>query len=226
MRAKIPLIMLLVWLSINKLATAELTLKGMIIGYKVNLRAEPNKAAIVLKVLSQGCLLNIIKMEDQWCRVMLGEGMEGWIYKDYITTQQTLIDKQLRFFARAQKLIDYAKKFLGTKYNYGGESPAGFDCSGYTMFIYAEFGYKLPHNALSQMKMGGMIKRGELTMGDLVFFSTKRTSTINHVGIYIGDNAFIHASSGSGRIKIDSMAESYYNRRYRGARRILNDEPA
>lgn len=223
MRIKILFLFMLVLLTMNTLYAEDYFAKGMVIGYGVNLRADPNGAAIVIRVLNQGCLLKVLEIEHQWYMVRLDDGREGWIYKDYLTTQQSLIESQTSFLARAQELTDFAKSFLGTKYSYGGISPFGFDCSGYTMFIYSKFGYKLPHNALSQMRLGEAVNRQELALGDLVFFSTKRTSTINHVGIYLDEGDFIHASSGSGRIRISSMEESYYSRRYRGARRILNN---
>ena len=87
--------------------------------------------------------------------------------------------------------------------------------------FYEKFGYKLPHSASSQMNFGQEIRRSELALGDLIFFKTMRSASINHVGIYLGDGIFIHAASGSGRIKIDSVFSRYYNSRYWGARRIL-----
>lgn len=225
MRFKIWFLMMIFLLSMNTLYAEEYSVNGMVVGHAVNLRADPNWAAVVIEVLNQGCMLKVLEIQHQWYRVRLSEGGKGWIYKDYVTTQQSLIESHTRFLIRVQELIDFAKSFIGTKYSYGGVSPLGFDCSGYTMFIYSKFGYRLPHNALSQMRLGEAINRWDLALGDLVFFSTRRTSNINHVGIYLGEGDFIHASSGSGRIRISSIEERYYSKRYRGARRILNDEP-
>ena len=89
------------------------------------------------------------------------------------------------------------------------------------MFVFGKFGYKLPHNAFSQNNIGEKIERSALDMGDLIFFKTMRSLSINHVGIYLGDGSFIHAASGAGRIKIDSVFSHYYSSRYWGARRII-----
>lgn len=120
---------------------------------------------------------------------------------------------------RAMAVLDYAKKYIGARYRSGGESPAGFDCSGYVRYVYKNFGVDLVHTAAGQYSSGTTIKREELRPGDLVFFNTGGRG-INHSGIYIGNNQFIHASSSRG-IKIDSLYDGYWNPRYRGASRIL-----
>jgi cell wall-associated NlpC family hydrolase len=222
MRCKILIFITWALLSISTLYAEKNTVNGMVVGQSVNLRAGPNWTAKVLTTLNRGCMLTVLEINHQWYRVRLTDRCEGWIYKDYITTKAAVIENQCHFLAKAQKITEYAKSYLGVKYSYGGTSPDGFDCSGYTRFVYAKFGYKLPHNALSQMELGEWVNQFDLALGDLLFFSTMYSSPVNHVGIYLGGGDFIHASSGSGRIRIDSMSEPYYSRRYRGARRILN----
>jgi cell wall-associated NlpC family hydrolase len=223
MKVKILFLLALVLITVNTLYADNKTITGMVIGQTVNLRSEPGWATTVITVLNSGLLVKVLEISDQWYRVKLSDDREGWVYKDYITMQSSRVESRTRFLAKAQELTNFAKSYLGAKYCYGGSSPVGFDCSGYTMYVYARFGYKLPHSALSQMSMGEKVNRGDLDLGDLVFFSTTEPSSINHVGIYLGQGDFIHASSGYQRIKVNSLDESYYNTRYRGARRMLNN---
>ena len=118
-------------------------------------------------------------------------------------------------------LISYAYDFIGTPYVWGAEGPKSFDCSGFTKYVYNAFGVDLPHYTGSQIGKGESVARGNLKQGDLIFFNT--CGPVSHVGIYIGDGQFIHASSGGRKVTISNLSQSYYNARYAGARRIFND---
>ncbi len=120
---------------------------------------------------------------------------------------------------KAGQVIEYAKNFMGVKYVFGGASSSGFDCSGFTMYVFKSIGVDLPHSATSQSKMGTPVGRDELKPGDLVFFETYKKG-ISHVGIYVGNGSFIEASSSRG-IAVTSLSSSYYAPRYKGAVRIL-----
>jgi cell wall-associated NlpC family hydrolase len=222
MGKKVGLFLVIVLITVNTTYANLKAPTGMILGQGVNLRAAPNRTALKIGVLNYGYLLTVLESANQWYRVKLNNNQKGWIYKEYVTIRPSTIESGRRLLAKTRKLTDYAKIYLGNKYVYGGSSKAGFDCSGYTMFVYARFGYKLPHNALSQIRLGQEVNRTDLLSGDLVFFTTMRSSSINHVGIYLENGNFIHASSGAGRIKIDSLEERYYRLRYRGARRLLD----
>jgi LysM repeat protein len=120
-------------------------------------------------------------------------------------------------------LIKVAKSFMGAPYKYGGNTVRGLDCSAYVKKIYEIFDVQLPRSAREQFAVGPKIQREELSVGDLVFFRTKRfVKYPTHVGIYIGDGSFIHSSSGNGRIgvKIDSLSSDYYSKAYTGAIRV------
>lgn len=119
------------------------------------------------------------------------------------------------------RLVNYAKKLQGVKYVYGASSAKGFDCSGFTMYVYKAAGISLPHSATEQSAKGLAVSKENLKPGDLVFFETGGAG-ISHVGIYIGSGKFIHASSGAGHVTITNLSEKYYAARYRGATRILN----
>lgn len=114
-----------------------------------------------------------------------------------------------------------ALKFLGTKYRFGGDSPSeGFDCSG--LVVYAaekSLGLKLPRTARSIAHAGESVKRGDLRKGDLVFFNT-RGHRFSHVGIYLGDQKFLHAPRTGAKVRIESMDVAYWRKRYNGARRL------
>ena len=117
--------------------------------------------------------------------------------------------------------MSIAKQYLGCKYVYGGSGPSTFDCSGFTMFLYSKYGYSLPHSATSQSYKGVYVSKENLAPGDLVIFNNSANTSIGHVGVYIGGNQFIHASSGKGKVIISGLSDSYYAARYVTARRII-----
>ena len=112
-------------------------------------------------------------------------------------------------------VVAYAKQFLGYKYVYGGSSPAGFDCSGFTQYVYKHFGVSLNRTAAGQYQNGTKVT--SLQAGDLVMFGK---SGISHVGIYVGGNSFIHAANRSQGVRIDSLSTGYYKTNYVGAKRV------
>jgi len=123
---------------------------------------------------------------------------------------------------RAGTVLQYAAKFLNAPYKYGGTTPAGFDCSGFTQYVYKHVGVSLPRTAAAQASIGTRVEKAKLLPGDLVFFATAGGG-INHVGIYAGNGRFIHSSSPtSGGVIYTSLQESYYVKSYAGARRVSN----
>jgi cell wall-associated NlpC family hydrolase len=129
-----------------------------------------------------------------------------------------------RATATAQDAIDQAMDLLGIRYRRGGTSPeAGFDCSGFVTHVFREgLGLMLPRSSREMSKSGEVISRDELRPGDLVFFNTMR-KTFSHVGIYLGDNQFVHAPRTGGRVRIEDLRESYWMKRFNGARRVNLD---
>ena len=119
----------------------------------------------------------------------------------------------------AGRIINLAMDYIGVPYVFGGTSPYGFDCSGYVQYVFAKAGVSLPRTADVQYEVGTPISTTELIPGDLVFFSTY-TYGASHVGIYVGDGNFIHASSSQG-VTISSLSSAYYSSHYIGSRRIL-----
>lgn len=111
---------------------------------------------------------------------------------------------------------------LGTKYKYGGNTEKGFDCSGFTQYVFNAFGIDLPRASKGQADIGVKVAKKDLRKGDLVFFNTNGKG-ISHVGIYLGNGQFAHSSTRKG-VTIEKMSNKYYVNRYVTARRILTDD--
>lgn len=118
------------------------------------------------------------------------------------------------------KIMAISKPQIGTRYKYGGTTPGGFDCSGFTAYVYKHFNIKLPRGSYNQLPLGRPVAKGELRPGDLLFFKISRRAVVTHVGIYIGNDQMVHASIQKG-VTIDRVfGDSYYNKHYYGARRL------
>ncbi len=118
------------------------------------------------------------------------------------------------------KVLKIAFSFKGVPYRYGGQSPKGFDCSGFTSYVFkAGAGISLPRSSQGQAKIGTAVSKDNLAPGDLVYFHTYRKG-VSHVGVYVGNGNFIHASRSKG-ITVTNLSDSFYGPRYLGARRIL-----
>ncbi|PZE20112.1 C40 family peptidase [Paenibacillus xerothermodurans] len=110
---------------------------------------------------------------------------------------------------------------LGAPYKAAGTTKKGFDCSGYTSFVFSKFGIDLPHQSKSQAVLGTKVEKDQLRPGDLVYFNTDGRG-ISHVGVFVGDGKFYHSASNKG-VTVSSLSEAYYAKRYVTANRILSD---
>lgn len=219
--------LLFAWLVFAPLAYGETgSESGVVKGNSVNFRSEPDLKGQVISVLNRGLTVSILEEKEEWYRVQLADGRQGWVYRQYITLQplQEVNSRGRSGGSPVNVIIAYAKNFLGISYVYGGASPRGFDCSGFTKYVFSRIGIDLPRQAREQITKGTPIpSRAELVPGDLVFFKTKGSSIVNHVGIYLGGYQFIHASSGYGAVRISPLDSGYYDRCYVGGRRLLAD---
>lgn len=139
-------------------------------------------------------------------------------------TYQALMGRNMPVVSRssnyiARRIINNSLNYVGVPYVFGGTTPSGFDCSGFTRYVFASAGISLPRTADVQFEVGVPVSYDNLQPGDLVFFSTY-TYGASHVGIYLGDGKFINASSSRG-VVVDSLSMSYWANTYIGARRVL-----
>jgi cell wall-associated NlpC family hydrolase len=119
------------------------------------------------------------------------------------------------------KILSKAQSMRGVRYRWGASSRSATDCSGFTSQVFRSNGYRIPRTSAEQSRAGAKVDRNSLRPGDLVFFRTRRGTRVSHVGIYTGNGKFIHASSGGGKVQVNSLSDGYYNKRYVTARRVV-----
>lgn len=134
-----------------------------------------------------------------------------------INQELSAADQKILF----EDIPEYAKSLIGTPYKFGGTSPdQGFDCSGFVGDVFRHTaGVSMPRTTAQISKVGLELTPADLRSGDLVFFNTLKRK-FSHVGIYLGDDRFIHAPSGGGKVRIDKMSDAYWKKNYDGARRV------
>lgn len=120
--------------------------------------------------------------------------------------------------AARSALISTAQKYMGVPYVWGGETPDGFDCSGFTQYVMKQNGITIPRTAADQFAAGTPVDKANLQVGDMVFFTTYKPGA-SHVGFYMGNGKFIHASSAAKAVTVSNLDEAYYTQHYIGARR-------
>ena len=126
-----------------------------------------------------------------------------------------------------ERVVQAGLEAIGTPYSWGGDDADGFDCSGLVLYVYREIaGLELPRTARAQRSEGKTVSaRKELRPGDLVFFATRGRGVTSHVGIYIGQNKFVHAPRRGTKVRVDDMKTAYWSKRYLGARAYLDTTP-
>lgn len=210
---------------------------------KANLREKASKDSSTVQSISKNTVVTVVGTEGTWSKVEV-DGKTGYILSELLSsdkvkesTNNTTKDKNTTSTknnvtnrgeevdrsqsANSGNVVSYASSFLGTRYILGGASPSGFDCSGFTMYVYGKYGVSLAHSARAQSSVGTAVDRANLQAGDLVLFKGATGNSIGHVGIYIGGNNFIHASNPSDGVKITSMSTNYYQTRYVTSRRVF-----
>lgn len=209
---------------------------GYISGDSVNFRETPNTSGEIITKLTRNTKVTVFEQSDGWAEIEY-DGNRGYVSTDYISdteiqttsrsseprtnTERTITSNTAKSTAQEQKVtgaftgadvVAYAKKYLGCKYVYGGSSPSGFDCSGFTSYVYKHFGVSLSRTSSGQASNGRKVSKGELQVGDIVCFSSSsKSKKIGHVGIYIGGGKFIHAAnSRKGVITSNVTGGGYY----------------
>lgn len=142
-----------------------------------------------------------------------------------LTTQTLSPQEHWEASNKEDEILQTARKFLGVKYIWAANGPSAFDCSGFTKYVFKKSGISLPRYSGHQANIGEKIKFSEMMKGDLVFFDTgkKFKNRVNHVGIFMGNDKFIHASSGGKKVMITSFSEKkFYRNKFLYARRVIN----
>ncbi len=208
----------------------------------VTIRRGPSTSSAKVTSVDQGTKVTVLDRNGDWYKLKFPKGTVGWVRGDMLksvsatqvakgskkpTTSRVASNGKPKApqiaggsIPSANALVKTGYSMLGTRYRYGSMSRSATDCSGFTSQVFKAHGIKLPRTSREQSKVGAPVSKGSLKAGDLVFFHTGRSSRINHVGMYIGGGKFIHASSGKGYVRIDSINDGYYNSKYVTARRV------
>jgi Cell wall-associated hydrolases (invasion-associated proteins) len=220
------------WVNDNyvKLQTA----KAIINANGVNFRISAGTSGKVISSLKKNTAVQVLDTSKGWNKVKVGARV-GYVSSKFVNASSAPVQKTSRsgnavtFAAVADdgsinsKVIAYAKEFNGVRYVYGGTNPKeGFDCSGFVGYVYKKFDVKLNRSAQDMYSNGVKVSKTQLKAGDILFFdasSRKAAGQIDHTGIYMGGDTFIHASSSSGEVRIQKLSE--YRGTYIGAKRVI-----
>jgi cell wall-associated NlpC family hydrolase len=148
------------------------------------------------------------------------DGIVGWGTWQALRNYASNSEASRGYSGLGRQLAKFAQEFLGVPYAWGGAGPGGFDCSGFVYYVYNYYGISLPRVADEQYGFGQRVSLTEIQPGDLVFYSTYEPGP-SHVGIYVGNGQFVHASSGASEVTLTPMSKAYYKARFLGAFRIV-----
>ncbi|WP_455538592.1 C40 family peptidase [Terrisporobacter sp.] len=187
---------------------------------KLNIRSGAGESYSKLGSLNKGSRVEVISTTNGWSKINYS-GSTAYVSSKYLS--KSLVEASKTTKVSASKVISYAKKLLGKPYVWGAEGPSSFDCSGFTYYVFKNTAnISLPRVSKDQSNFGTYVKKSNLKEGDLIFFDTNggNNGNVSHVGIYLGDNKFIHSSSSKGKVVISEMS-SYYTKAFVNARRVL-----
>lgn len=201
-----------------------------------DIRSAPRADSGALGIADYASRARVLDVTSKWAKLRFVTGMTGWVARNQLAPVRREETVATRVLAREMdpaaekaaastnsrsRVLSRAATFKGVRYVYGASSRSATDCSGFTTQVYRSIGVKLPRISWAQARVGKAVPKNALAPGDLVFFRTRGGSRVSHVGIYVGSGRFIHASSSSGRVTYNGLGESYYAKRYAGARRVL-----
>ena len=187
----------------------------------LNVRSGAGTSYSVLGSLSKGIKVEVISTTNGWSKINYN-GSIGYVSSQYLSSSSTDSSTSITL-SSVNKVISLAKSLLGKSYVWGAQGPSTFDCSGFTYYVFKNAAnITLPRVSQDQSTYGTYVSKSNLKVGDLVFFDTNGANdgNVSHVGIYLGNNQFIHASSSKGKVVISEMS-SYYSGAYVNARRVL-----
>lgn len=205
--------------------------EGAIDAELVNLRSGPTSSSPLIYQLVKDEHVHILGFADGWYRVMQEETI-GYIRSDEIALLEKpaentdgvawVVDENdpTAYSPAGEQIAACARQYLGCAYVYGGETPSGFDCSGFVQYVYAQLGYSINRTATAQLADGYNIPYDSLLPGDIIYFGYG--STASHVGIYLGNGDFIHAQNSSTGVVITALSDPYYASCFLCAHRIAS----
>ena len=219
---------------LNVSAKADVTIGYGLVqsqGSPLNVRSGPGTSYGKVTSLNNGAVVNIVGIDNGWYKISTN-GVTGYVSSDYMVTCKDSAGSRgdgatavatASSSSLGQQVVDYAKQYLGCPYVYGGNGPSSFDCSGFVKYVYAHFGYTLNRTASTQLDNGTPVSMSELQPGDLVMFKKSGTGSkrASHVGIYIGNNQFVHASTSTVGVIVSDMDYAYYTTGFVGGRRLV-----
>ena len=203
-------------------STSQTSYKATVTATSLNVRKGAGTSYSVITKLSKGTVVEVIESASNgWKKIKTSGGTTGWVSGSYLTTG-VVEDSSTPSTNKVQAVIDLAHKQLGKPYVWGSEGPNSFDCSGLTYYVYKNAaGITLPRTSSAQYSAGVAVSKSNLQAGDLIFSSTDGTGNITHVAIYVGDGQMIHAPRTGKNVEKVSINNSYWNKAYVGARRVL-----
>ena len=186
----------------------------------LNFRSGPSTSYSKISTLSYGTEVGFISESSGWSKISYN-GKVGYVSSQYLSDKS---ESGSNASQKADKVIELAKTLLGKPYVWGAEGPSSFDCSGFTQYVFKKAaGVSIPRVSREQSKFGQYVNRNNLQKGDIIAFDTEgaNNGNVSHVGIYMGNNDIIHASSGAGKVVISKLNSTYYSNAYVNARRVL-----
>lgn len=203
----------------------------------LNVRKGPGTEYAVVASLSGGSVVESLEKSGSWYKVKLLNGTTGWVSGQYVSSTNESVSEGGTVSgntsgsmgsgvssSKGEAVVDYAYTLLGTPYQWGGNGPDKFDCSGYTKWVYSKAaGVSIPRVSRDQATAGKAVAKGDYQKGDLLYFDTSGNGSVSHVGIYVGGDKFIHCSGTQtkpGSVKVSSLT-GYYGNALLGARRIV-----
>lgn len=219
------------YISFAENADGKYGFAATVTGSDVRMRSGPSTSDNIIGSFDTDTQLSIVGVAGSWLKVATESGATGYIRSDLLSYSTAAGESAgadsgagtsyVSPLSLGEQLVATAKDYLGYRYVWGGMSTAGFDCSGFVNYVYKQYDYSMNRVAQSIYTNDGVsVAKEDLQPGDLVFFGYSGTS-VTHVGMYIGDNQMIHASSSDGQVVITDLSGSYYTRMYVGAKRII-----
>lgn len=210
------------YIKVSSGSTSQTSYKATVTATSLNVRSGAGTSYSVITKLSKGTVVDVLESASNgWKKIKTSNGTIGWVSGSYLANG-VVEQPSTPSTNKVQAVIDLAHKQLGKPYVWGAEGPNSFDCSGLIYYVYKNAaGITLPRTSSAQYSAGVAVSRSNLKEGDLIFSSTDGTGNITHVAIYVGDGQMIHAPRNGKNVEKVSISNSYWNKAYVGARRVL-----